>query len=153
MHFSSICGSFPALYNLYQACPTRRPWYTFLAPWFTLPALTLIRISRTKYFWITVCFNMFRSTPMNTVFPLLQSFLLYPFYCPLTPPFSFLHWLRKYIFLIKRLVRVKFPCCYYYYYCNRHTAPAPPQPSVRCAPIYKNVGQRCYIVSNTWMID
>jgi hypothetical protein len=32
---------------------------------------------------------------------------------------------------------------YYYYYCNRHTAPAPPQPSVRCAPIYKNVGQHC----------
>jgi hypothetical protein len=30
----------------------------------------------------------------------------------------------------------------YYYYCNRHTAPAPPQPSVRCAPVYKNVGQR-----------
>jgi hypothetical protein len=27
---------------------------------------------------------------MNTVFPLLQScFLLYPFYCPLTPPFPF----------------------------------------------------------------
>jgi hypothetical protein len=32
---------------------------------------------------------------------------------------------------------------YYYYYCNRHTAPAPPQPSVRCAPICKNVGQHC----------
>jgi hypothetical protein len=31
-------------------------------------------------------FQFFRSTPMNTVFPLLQScFLLYPFYCPLTP--------------------------------------------------------------------
>jgi hypothetical protein len=45
-------------------------------------------------------------------------------------------------FLIKRLVRVKFSCYYYYYYyCNRHTTPAPPQPSVRCAPIYKNVGQ------------
>jgi hypothetical protein len=29
----------------------------------------------------------------------------------------------------------------YYYYRNRHTPPAPPQPSVRCAPIYKNVGQ------------
>jgi hypothetical protein len=40
---------------------------------------------------------------------------------------------------------------YYYYYCfNRHTAPAPPQPSVRCAPIYKNVGQHCYIV---WVAD
>jgi hypothetical protein len=27
---------------------------------------------------------------MNTVFPLLQScFLLYPFYCPLTPHFPF----------------------------------------------------------------
>jgi hypothetical protein len=66
-----------------QACPTRRPRYTFLAPNFTLPALTLIQISRKKYFWITVCFNSFRSTPMNTVFPLLKScFLLYPFYCP-----------------------------------------------------------------------
>jgi hypothetical protein len=44
------------------------------------------------YFWITVCFNFFRSTPMNTVFPLLQScFLLYPFYCPLPHPFLF-HW-------------------------------------------------------------
>jgi hypothetical protein len=71
---------------LQQGCPTRRPWYTFLAPYFTLPALTLIRIWRKKYFWINVCLNYFRSTPMNTVFPLLQScFLLYPFYCPLTP--------------------------------------------------------------------
>jgi hypothetical protein len=44
-----------------------------------------------KYIWITVCLNLFRSTPMNTVFPLLQScFLLYPFYCLLTPPFPFL---------------------------------------------------------------
>jgi hypothetical protein len=35
-------------------------------------------------------FKFFRSTPMNTVFPLLQTcFLLYPFYCPLTPPFPF----------------------------------------------------------------
>jgi hypothetical protein len=43
-----------------------------------------------KYFWITVCFNFFRSTPMNRVFPLLQScFLLYTFYCPLTPHFPF----------------------------------------------------------------
>jgi hypothetical protein len=76
---------------LNQACPTRRPWYTFLAPYFTLPTLTLIGISRKKKFWITVCFNFFRSTPMNTVFPLLQScFLLYPFYCPLTPHFPFL---------------------------------------------------------------
>jgi hypothetical protein len=24
------------------------------------------------------------------------------------------------------------------------SAPAPPQPSVRCAPIYKNVGQHCF---------
>jgi hypothetical protein len=30
---------------------------------------------------------------------------------------------------------------YYYYYCNRHMAPAPRQPSVRCATLYKNVGQ------------
>jgi hypothetical protein len=76
--------------HLYQARPTWRPWYTFLAPYFTLPALTIIRISRKKYFWITVCFNFFCSTPMNSVFPLLQScFLLYAFYCPLTPPFPF----------------------------------------------------------------
>jgi hypothetical protein len=27
-------------------------------------------------FWITVCFNFFRSTPMNTVFPLLQTCFL-----------------------------------------------------------------------------
>jgi hypothetical protein len=53
-----------------------RPRHTFLAPYFTLPALTLIRISRKKNFWITVCFNFFRSTPMNTVFPLLQSCFL-----------------------------------------------------------------------------
>jgi hypothetical protein len=48
---------------------------------------------------------------MNTVFLLLKSrFLLYPFYCPLTPPFPFSHYLYKYnIFLIKRLVRAKFP--------------------------------------------
>jgi hypothetical protein len=59
--------------NIYinQACPTRHPWYTFLAPYFTLPALTLIRISRKKYVRITVCFNFFRSMPMNTVFPLV----------------------------------------------------------------------------------
>jgi hypothetical protein len=43
-----------------------------------------------KYFWITVCFNFFRSTHMKMVFPLLQScFLLYQFYCPLTPHFPF----------------------------------------------------------------
>jgi hypothetical protein len=43
-----------------------------------------------KYFWITARFSFFRSTPMNTVFRLLQScFLLYPFYCPLTPTFPF----------------------------------------------------------------
>jgi hypothetical protein len=32
------------IYTLGQGCPTRRPRYTFLAPDFTLPALTLIRI-------------------------------------------------------------------------------------------------------------
>jgi hypothetical protein len=43
-----------------------------------------------KIFVNNICFNFFRSTPMNTVFPLLQScFLLYPVYCPLTPPFPF----------------------------------------------------------------
>jgi hypothetical protein len=72
--------------------PSWRPWYTFLVPYFTPPALTLIRISRKNYFWITVCFNFFRSTPLNTVFPFLKyCFLLYPFYCPLTPPFPFSH--------------------------------------------------------------
>jgi hypothetical protein len=43
------------------------------------------------------------------------------------------------------VIKNKICYCYYYYhyyyYYNRHTAPAPPQPSVRCAPIYKNVGQ------------
>jgi hypothetical protein len=83
-------------YALHQACPTwcpRAPWRpscTFLAPWFTLPALTLIRISRKKYLWITVCFSFFCSTPINTVIPLLQSCFFYPFYCPLTPHFPFL---------------------------------------------------------------
>jgi hypothetical protein len=77
-------------YSSEEACPTRRPWYTFLAPYFTLPALTLIRIPRIKYFWITVCFSFFRTTLMNTFFPLLLScFLRYPLYCPLTPPFLF----------------------------------------------------------------
>jgi hypothetical protein len=43
-----------------------------------------------KIFVNNICFNFFRSTPMNTVSPLLQScFLLYPVYCPLTPPFPF----------------------------------------------------------------
>jgi hypothetical protein len=79
-------------YSVDQACPTWSPWYTFLAPYFTLPALTLIRISRKKYFWITVCFNFFRSTPINTVFPLLKScFLLYPSYCPPNPTLPSLH--------------------------------------------------------------
>jgi hypothetical protein len=39
-------GNYEKHNALHQACPTRRPWYTFLAPYFTLPALTLIRISR-----------------------------------------------------------------------------------------------------------
>jgi hypothetical protein len=39
-------------------------------------------------------FQFFRSTPMNTVFPLLQSCFLYPFYCPLTHPFLF-HWRKR----------------------------------------------------------
>jgi hypothetical protein len=42
---------------------------------------------------------------------------------------------------------------YYYYYCyyTRHTAPAPPQPSVRCAPLYKNVGQHwCGMFKDGW---
>jgi hypothetical protein len=60
------------------------------APYFTLLTLTLIGISRKKYFWITICFSFFRSTHMNTFFSLLKyRFLLYPFYCPLTPPFPF----------------------------------------------------------------
>jgi hypothetical protein len=85
---SDISSKHPPQVYLTQACPTRRPWYTFLAPKFSLPALTLIRVSRKKYFWITVCSNFFRSTPMNTDFPLFQSrFLFYPFYCPLTPHF------------------------------------------------------------------
>jgi hypothetical protein len=40
-------------------------------------------------------FPFFRSTTMNTVFPLLKScFLLYPFCCPLTDPFFF-HWRKR----------------------------------------------------------
>jgi hypothetical protein len=43
-----------------------------------------------KYFLVREGFNFFRITPRNTIFPLLQScFLLYPFYCPLTPQFPF----------------------------------------------------------------
>jgi hypothetical protein len=45
-----------------------------------------------KIFLNNSMFRFFRSTPMNTVFPLLKScYLLYPFYCPLTPPFPFSH--------------------------------------------------------------
>jgi hypothetical protein len=32
-------------------------------------------------------------------------------------------------------------------------APAPPQPSVTCAPIYKNVGQHCCIPLNVWRMS
>jgi hypothetical protein len=50
----------------------------------------LIRISRKKMSLNSSMFKFFCSTPMNMVFPLLKScFLLYPFYCPLTPHFSF----------------------------------------------------------------
>jgi hypothetical protein len=90
------------LYNLYtlsdiirikvKAVPVNRPWRSIgglssAAPVIYFPgalfysaALTLIRISRKKYFWTAVYFNFFRSTPMNTVFPRLHPrFLLYPF--------------------------------------------------------------------------
>jgi hypothetical protein len=41
-----------------------------------------------KIFLNNSMFQFFRSTPMDTVCPLFQScFLLYPFYCPLTPHF------------------------------------------------------------------
>jgi hypothetical protein len=42
------------------------------------------------------------------------------------------------------------PYYYYYYYCIRHMAPVSPQPSVRCAPIYKSVGQHCCIWYYPW---
>jgi hypothetical protein len=48
------------------------------------------------------------------------------------------------LFLLLILLCYYYYYYYYYYYCNRHTAPVPPQPSVRCAPIYENVGQHCF---------
>jgi hypothetical protein len=158
-------------------------------------------MSRKKYFWITGCFNSFRSTPMNTVFPLLQSrFLLYPFYCPLTPHFTFSlvkasasqvtlqtnnafeptllwgtgHYYCRGVINLSSLnspsralscLQIKIISCelqnisgntvikiksvvifinislLFFYYCSRHAALVPPQPSVRWAPIYKNVEQ------------
>jgi hypothetical protein len=68
------------------------PLIYFLGALFYSVGFNVNQNFKDKIFLNNSMFQFFRSTPMNTVFPLLKSyFLLYPFYSPLIPPFPFSH--------------------------------------------------------------